>query len=63
MTDEEHEALCAKLRPRLTNEFLATLVEAARIDGHSTDWVELKGFLQNVFDIAGKEAPDIEPYE
>lgn len=63
MNDEEYETLRAALRPRLTNEFLATLVEAAKIDGNSNDWIEIERFVQNTFDIAGKEAPEMNPYD
>lgn len=62
MTDEEYKVLQAKLRPRLTDEFLATLVEAARVDGDS-DWNETQSFIQNVFEMAGKDVPLIDPYK
>lgn len=58
MTDEEFEALRTSLRPRITDEFLATLVEAAKIDGWSNDFIETNRFVASVFEIAGKEMPD-----
>jgi len=50
------------LRPLLTDVFLSTLVEAARVDGWNTDYVETSEFIRNIFDIAGKKMPDLEPY-
>lgn len=63
MADEEYEALRVNLRPRLTDEFLATLVEAARVDGNSSDWPATLDFVRNTFDVAGKDMPAIQPYE
>lgn len=62
LTDEQYADLESALRPRLTAEFLATLVEALRIDGHSSDFVETSAFVRNVFHIAGREPPSLEPY-
>lgn len=62
MTDAEYEALYSKIRPRLTDEFLATLVEAAKIDGNGGDWPATEEFVRNVFEIADKEPPEMVPY-
>ena len=50
------------LTPLLTDVFLSTLAEAGRIDGWSTDYVETAEFIRNVYSMAGKEPPDLEPY-
>lgn len=63
MTDEQYQALENELRPRLTDEFLATLVEAAKIDGNGGDWPAIKDFVQNTFSIAGKPMPEMKPYQ
>ena len=55
MTDEEHEEMVAGLRPRLTDEFLATLVDAAEVS--LFDDIEVKGFIAQLFQIAGKRLP------
>lgn len=62
LTDDDHSNLESALRPRLTDEFLATLVEALRIDGHSSDFVETSAFVRNVSRIASREPPSLEPY-
>lgn len=43
------------LRPRLTDEFLATLVEAAELT--MFDYIEVDGFVSELFQLAGKEPP------
>lgn len=51
---------------KLTDEFLATLIEAARTIGWSADYVEVMCFVNEVFALAGKETPatsDLLPYE
>lgn len=53
-------------RPRLTDEFLATLIEAARIVGWGVDLVEVHSFIRELHTIAGREMPPDEeliPYE
>lgn len=62
ITETELAELETKLRPRLTEEFLATLVGAAKIDGRATDYIETSRFVINVFHMAGKEAPNLESY-
>lgn len=59
----EHDDRIAALRPKLTDEFLSTLVEAAKIDGNGGDWPATLDFVRNVFAIAGKEMPQMEPYD
>lgn len=63
MTDEEFEQFEDALRPRLTDEFLATLVEAAKVDGNGSDWIETQNFVRNTFHLAGKEPPEMESYD
>lgn len=55
-TDEEKRALEEKLRPRLTDEFLATLADAAEIS--LGDQIAVDGFVIELFEIAGKEPPE-----
>ena len=45
------------LIPRLTDEFLSTLLEAVRVDGWSSDYVETSQFVGNLFNLAQKEIP------
>lgn len=52
-TDEEHDALLEKLRPRLSDKFLATLKDAA--DLTLCDSVEVDAFVAEVFHWAGQE--------
>lgn len=52
-TDAEHDALLEKLRPRLSDEFLATLKDAA--DLTLCDSMEVDAFVAEVFHWAGKE--------
>jgi hypothetical protein len=52
-----------ELKPKLTDEFLATLVEAGKIDGWSTDYIETCSFIQSCFDMADKSTPSIEELE
>ena len=63
MTDEEIQELEDKLRPKLSEDFLTTLVEAAKIHGNTGDWVAVKDFVRAQFHLAGKEPPEMEPYE
>ncbi|MDD5510622.1 MAG: hypothetical protein PHI12_07430 [Dehalococcoidales bacterium] len=60
MTNEEREAL---LKPRMTDEFLSTLVELAKTVGWLLDYVEVEAFVRNAFDFADKKLPDMTPYE
>lgn len=55
-TDEEYDKLAAELRPRLTGEFLATLIDAAGLS--LSDPVEVDAFVREVFHLAGKTIPD-----
>lgn len=51
------------LRPKLTDEFLSTLVETARRYGWRGDYYEIDDFVTSVFRLARKDPPNIEPYE
>jgi len=51
------------LKLKLTEEFLNVLVEAARVVGHSVDYVEVESFVREVYNIAGKQCPNLDPYE
>ena len=55
-----------ELRPMLTDEFLSTLVLAARTVGWDVDHTETFQFVQECWDIAGRLRslmPDLEPFE
>jgi hypothetical protein len=52
-----------KLKPLLTDEFLTTLTEAAKIYGWDGDYTEIASFVGNLHEAAGKEKPNLEPYE
>ena len=56
--EEEYLRRWNDLKSRITDEFLETLVEAARIEGWMSDYHETKSFVQNVFCNVGKEPPD-----
>lgn len=51
------------LRPRMTDEFLATLVELARVTGWENDHVEVHAFVSGAFELVDKTPPNLEPYE
>lgn len=57
--DENARAAEEKLKPLITDEFLATLAVAVRTCGWSVDHVESESFARWCFDVAGKEAPDL----
>ena len=60
--EEQSAAKLAELKPRLTEEFLATLVECARVDGYGGDYMELHAFVGWCHDAAGAPYPDYQPY-
>ena len=53
----------AELTPRLTDEFLETLVMAVSYVGWSVDMVETENFVRECFHLVDKEAPKIEEAE
>ena len=61
---KEHKRLEQELAPLLTDEFLDTLVKAARTCGHwEGDYWETVSFVQFCFDVAGKKLDcSMEPY-
>lgn len=60
MKEKEAEA---RLKPRLTGEFLDTLVVAVKTCGWTVDFVESSDFVEWCFDVAGKKSPELEPFE
>lgn len=52
-----------KLIPLLTDEFLSTLAEAGRVNGWSNDYVEVEHFIQDIYILAGKDPPNLDPYK
>jgi hypothetical protein len=65
--DIRAEELEEKLRPQLTDEFLDTLVQAARTCGWSSDHTETMSFVYWCYDIVGKsrtrEFPNLDPFQ
>ncbi len=62
-TNDEYLAL---LKPKLTDEFLATLTDVARFHGWCGDYVEVADFVREVHSYADKPRPlneTLEPYE
>lgn len=57
--DERQEALENALREKLTDEFLATAKLAAETIGWGMDFIEVKGFVEELYRLAGKEPPEI----
>jgi hypothetical protein len=55
MNDEQYEQCRRALVPRLTDEFLETLSEAAALT--MFDDYEVGGFVAEVYQLAGKELP------
>ena len=53
----------AELKPMLTDEFLAVLLQAVKTCGWSVDHIESSAFVGWCFEVAGKKWPDMEPYE
>ncbi len=47
-----------RLRPRLTDEFLETVREAAMVVGWRADFYEVDRFIRLLYAIAKKPAPD-----
>lgn len=53
-----------ELAPLLTDEFLALLAIAVKTCGwHMGDYMEVCSFIEYIFDVAGKECPDLTPYK
>ena len=52
-----------ELKPLLTNDFLARLAETAKVCGWSIDHVATLDFVKWCHDLAGKECPDLTPYD
>ena len=46
----------------MTDEFLATLAETGKRSGWNNDYQEVASFILECFELAGKDAPDLEPY-
>jgi hypothetical protein len=60
--DENSDAAEARLKPLLTGEFLKTIALAVRTHGHSGDHIECASFVSWCFEIAGKERPNLDPF-
>lgn len=50
------------LKPLLTDEFLETLLVAARTCGWSVDLIEISSFVGWCYELAGKDEPDTQEY-
>ena len=66
LTDEEYKKEEVRLEklliPKITDEFLKTLVEAAKTYGWNGDHIETDRFVNYCFFLVGEECPDLEPY-
>jgi hypothetical protein len=61
--DEKIKPFEERLKPQLTDEWLATLVEAARTCGWMVDHTETESFIRWCFSLADKEYKgSTEPY-
>lgn len=64
MSNEEYGRLSAEadaaLKPKLTDEFLAVLVQAACTHGWSGDFCATADFVHGMFALAEKECPDLQ---
>lgn len=61
----KQDELNEQLLPYLTDDFLSTLVRCARTVGWNADHYETISFVQECYDIAGKEIPhskDLQPF-
>ena len=61
--DENLNSAEARLKPLLTDEFLATLALAVRACGWSVDHVESTSFVEWCFDVAEKDRPDLSAFK
>ena len=52
-----------ELKSLITDEFLSTLTLAVRSCGWTVDHIESSAFVEWCFDIIGKDAPDLTPFE
>lgn len=59
----EPEKKTQQLKPLLTDNFLKTLVEAAKVCGWNIDHCVTADFVDWCFEVAEKPAPDLEPYD
>ncbi len=55
--------LIARLKPKLTDEFLATLTEYLKIEGWGVDYCEAEDFVRSCYSLADKDAPNLSEYE
>ncbi len=62
--EQAWQAAVDRIKPKLTPEFLATLVEVAKTYGWEGDYHEVGRFVEAVHtSYAGIPAPDLNPYE
>ena len=60
---QEYEKLSNELQPKLTDDFLETLVQAAKTIGWLVDYFEVEHFVEEVFGVADKKCPDLSPFQ
>jgi hypothetical protein len=53
----------SELKPLLSDEFLKTLAEAAKVCGWEVDHIETEHFVFWCFDVAGKDKPEVSAYD
>ena len=61
--EKESKRLDAELKLLLTDDFLATLIIAAKTIGWLVDFTEVQSFVRECFCIAEKEFNDFEPFQ
>ena len=61
--DQRAQQKTDALRPLLTPELLAVLVEAVKVHGHSGDFCETSSFVQWCHDVAGLDSAAYEAYD
>jgi len=61
--DIEEKKKVDEIKPKITDDFLSTLSELARIYGWTGDYGEIVNFVEDCFILAEKEKPNLEFYE
>lgn len=61
--DRRNQAKLDALKPLLTTEFLATLIEAAKTTAWDDDFAEVSNFVKRCHEISGVECPSLDAYD
>lgn len=60
--DENYARAIMRLRPLLTDEFLATLILAARTE-EGADYIATADFVEGLFALVDKPVPELTPFD